>query len=82
MLKTFEKYKDTLDIFLTCNDVLDIAFYCDKKWYTTLLKRYGVNVFKVLLKHFEDLENYKACQELILTVENHNKNFGTNFKLQ
>lgn len=82
MLQTFENYKEHLNFFLTSEDVLNISFYCEKEYYTTILKQYGVVVLQILIKHYEGLENYEVCKDLKDTIKNHNKNFGTNYKLQ
>jgi len=81
VLHFFEEHKQDLGIFLTNNDVLDISFYCERSDFTSILKVYGLNVLRVLLKYQESLDNYEICSLIVNSVEKHNKNFGTNFKI-
>lgn len=81
MIKFFDKYKSNLNHPLSHGDILDISFYCEKGWFTTILRNYGIQVYTILLKYFEYNEDYSNCVKLRDSLFNYNSNFGTDYKI-
>lgn len=81
ILNFLNKYRNYLDKSITVENVNDINYYLERRWYMQILKQFGIVIVLILLKYFQKEEEYEVCQGLLDSIESSNKYFGTTYPL-
>ena len=81
ILNFFSKHKHYLKKPITVDNVNDINYYLERRWYLQILKQFGLVIVLILLKYFQKEEEYLICQGLLDSISTSNKYFGTTYPL-
>ena len=78
-IQFFEKYKKYLEKPITNDQLLDFKYYCEKKWFIPIIKQYGIIIVLIILEYYKSEEKYLICKDILESIENSNKHFGTTY---
>ena len=81
ILTYFDRYKSYIKRPLRVDDLNYIVASIEKNDFFSILKSQGIRVIQILFKYYIDTEQYEYNNKIKEAVENHNKYFGTNYKL-
>ena len=79
LLYYLEINKKHLEKPISLQQVNDLIYYLDKKWYLQLLKEFGIIFALLLIEYFKNIEEYLVCKEILETIRSSNKYFGTTY---
>lgn len=80
LLDVFEKYNCHTRGLPDKTEVNDMKFHIEKRYYEQLIYRFPENYISVVLKYFEDMEEYEICGDIIKRIREHNKINNDNIK--
>lgn len=77
LTETFKKYiLDTLDQ-PTATEVSRMIEYCQKGFFEQVIYNFPENFITIILKYYEDMEEYEMCAKILEKIVVHNLINGT-----
>lgn len=80
LLSVFETYNCHTEGLPDATEVNDMCFHIEKRYFEQLIYRFPENYITVVLKYFEDMEEYEICGDIVGRIREHNKINNDNIK--